>query len=39
MVGVTGFEPATPAPPGRYATRLRYTPTRIHQSSLERVEM
>ena len=27
MVGVTGFEPATPRPPSWCATGLRYTPT------------
>ena len=27
MVGVTGFEPATPCSQSTYATRLRYTPT------------
>jgi hypothetical protein len=26
LVGVTGFEPVTTAPPERCATRLRYTP-------------
>ena len=26
VVGMTGFEPATPRPPGVYATRLRYIP-------------
>gem|GEM_PF-5637354 len=25
-VGMTGFEPATPRPPGVYATGLRYIP-------------
>jgi hypothetical protein len=25
-VGMTGFEPVTPRPPGLYATRLRYIP-------------
>ena len=25
-VGMTGFEPATPRPPGVYATRLRHIP-------------
>src|SRR5690606_15372014 len=29
MVGVAGFEPTTLCPPGRCATRLRYTPTRF----------
>ena len=28
MVGTAGFEPTTPCPPGRCATRLRYAPTR-----------
>lgn len=27
MVGVTGFEPVTPCPPDKCATKLRYTPT------------
>ena len=27
MVGTAGFEPATPCPPDKYATRLRYAPT------------
>ena len=27
MVGPTGFEPATPSPPAKCATRLRYGPT------------
>src|SRR5687768_3983074 len=27
MVGAAGFEPTTPCPPGRCATRLRYAPT------------
>ena len=27
MVGVAGFEPTTPSPPVKCATRLRYTPT------------
>ena len=26
MVGLTGFEPATPCPPDRCATKLRYSP-------------
>ncbi len=26
MVGLAGFEPTTPCPPGKYATRLRYSP-------------
>ena len=26
MVGLAGFEPTTPCPPGRCATRLRYSP-------------
>ena len=26
MVGLTGFEPATPCPPDKYATKLRYSP-------------
>jgi hypothetical protein len=28
LVGTAGFEPATPCPPGRCATKLRYAPTR-----------
>ena len=27
LVGVTGFEPATPCTPCKYSTRLSYTPT------------
>ena len=27
LVGVAGFEPATPSPPVKCATRLRHTPT------------
>ena len=27
LVGVAGFEPTTPCPPDKCATRLRYTPT------------
>jgi hypothetical protein len=27
LVGAAGFEPTTPCPPGRCATRLRYAPT------------
>jgi hypothetical protein len=42
MVGPTGFEPATPSPPAKCATRLRYGPTQkkrkmaqlMHGSSL-----
>ena len=26
MVGLAGFEPTTPCPPGKCATRLRYSP-------------
>jgi hypothetical protein len=26
MVGLTGFEPATPCPPDKCATKLRYSP-------------
>ena len=29
LVGTAGFEPATPCPPDKYATRLRYAPNRI----------
>lgn len=29
MVGPTGFEPATPSPPAKCATRLRYGPTQM----------
>ena len=29
MVGAAGFEPTTPCPPGRCATRLRYAPTQF----------
>ena len=28
MVGAAGFEPTTPSPPVKCATRLRYAPTR-----------
>ena len=28
LVGTTGFEPATPCPPDKCATKLRYIPTR-----------
>ena len=35
MVGATGFEPATPRPPGECATRLRYAPTTGPESSRE----
>jgi hypothetical protein len=28
VVGLAGFEPTTPCPPGRCATRLRYSPFR-----------
>ena len=28
LVGLAGFEPTTPCPPGRCATRLRYSPFR-----------
>jgi hypothetical protein len=27
LVGTTGFEPATPCPPDKCATKLRYAPT------------
>ena len=27
MVGLAGFEPTTPCPPGKCATRLRYSPS------------
>jgi hypothetical protein len=27
LVGTAGFEPATPCPPDKYATRLRYAPS------------
>ncbi len=29
IVGMTGFEPATPRPPGVYATRLRHIPNYV----------
>jgi hypothetical protein len=29
LVGTAGFEPTTPCPPGRCATKLRYAPTRL----------
>ena len=31
MVGTTGFEPATPCPPDKCATRLRYAPKCLMQ--------
>ena len=34
MVGVAGFEPATPRPPGVCATGLRHTPPSILSSGL-----
>ena len=47
MVGPTGFEPATPSPPAKCATRLRYGPTQkrrkmpelMYGSSLYRMPM
>ncbi len=36
VVGVPGFEPGTPCPPGRCATGLRHTPTRPTDGSHER---
>ncbi len=33
VVGVPGFEPGTPCPPGRCATGLRHTPTRTTSPS------
>ena len=33
LVGTAGFEPATPCPPDKYATRLRYAPNRIATES------
>jgi hypothetical protein len=29
LVGVIGFEPTTPSPPAKCATKLRYTPTEL----------
>ncbi len=29
LVGAAGFEPATPCPPGKCATKLRYAPTML----------
>ncbi len=29
MVGVIGFEPTTPSPPAKCATKLRHTPTKV----------
>lgn len=29
MVGVIGFEPTTPSPPAKCATKLRHTPTEV----------
>jgi len=29
LVGTAGFEPATPCPPDKYATRLRYAPNAL----------
>ena len=34
MVGPTGFEPATPSPPAKCATRLRYGPTQKRRTML-----
>jgi hypothetical protein len=31
LVGVIGFEPTTPSPPAKCATKLRYTPTEAAQ--------
>ena len=38
MVGTAGFEPATPCPPGRCATKLRYAPTRLLMQSDENLK-
>ena len=32
LVGTAGFEPATPCPPDKYATRLRYAPNPLQQT-------
>ena len=32
MVGAAGFEPTTPCSQGRYATRLRYAPTKVREA-------
>ena len=32
LVGLAGFEPTTPCPPGRCATRLRYSPFRQREA-------
>ena len=34
MVGMTGLEPATPCPPDKCATRLRYIPTKCMTQTL-----
>ena len=39
MVGPTGFEPATPSPPAKCATRLRYGPTYEKNYSVRRNSM
>ena len=35
MVGATGFEPATPSPPVRCATKLRYAPSTLYSRARE----
>ena len=36
LVGTAGFEPATPCPPDKYATRLRYAPNRAAIEAAQR---
>lgn len=38
MVGATGFEPATPCPPGKCATMLRYAPTSVLRLAIQILE-
>ena len=38
MVGTAGFEPTTPCPPGRCATKLRYAPTNFQCGSMRTSE-
>ncbi len=37
MVGMTGFEPATPSPPAKCATRLRHIPALKYNSVAEAI--
>ena len=38
MVGTAGFEPTTPSPPVKCATKLRYAPTNFQCSSMRTLE-